>query len=40
MKQWDAERKELLEKRCQDEAAEKERKGGMLPSAGRRGSRS
>jgi hypothetical protein len=26
MKQWDAERKELLEKRCQDEAAEKELK--------------
>jgi hypothetical protein len=44
MKQWDAERKELLEKRRQDKGAEKERKeewkGAMLPNAGRRTSRS
>ncbi|RLN16662.1 uncharacterized protein C2845_PM02G14780 [Panicum miliaceum] len=44
MKEWDAERKELLEKRRQERqrkrSAKNRWKGGMLPNAERRGSRS
>jgi sulfur relay (sulfurtransferase) DsrC/TusE family protein len=44
MKEWNAERKELLKKRHEEEAAEKERKEEVekrhAASAGRRGSRS